>query len=142
MVPSQKAEKFRSRTDAEAISNLRVATFSSPEVKGVVQNLLPLMGTFAVTSFVARPLYGQMGPKLIVSLGAAFLAAGIYMLSMIDPMTTYDDLMAGMAVLGIGVGLLVSYGCRSDGAGSVSLQPCRRDYLYVSDRRWIARPPA
>lgn len=70
--------------------------------------LLPLMGTFAVTSFVAGPLYGRMGPKLIVSLGAVFLAVGIYMLSMIDPMTTYDDLIAGMVVFGIGVGLFYS----------------------------------
>jgi EmrB/QacA subfamily drug resistance transporter len=70
--------------------------------------LLPMMGTFAVTSFVAGPLYGQMGPKLIVSLGAAFLAAGIFMLSMVDPTTAYDDLIAGMVVLGIGVGLFYS----------------------------------
>src|SRR5206468_829942 len=37
--------------------------------------LLPMMGTFAVTSFVAGPLYSKLGPKLIVSLGAGFLAA-------------------------------------------------------------------
>jgi EmrB/QacA subfamily drug resistance transporter len=70
--------------------------------------LLPMMGTFAVTSFVAGPLYGQMGPKLIVSLGAAFLSVGIYMLSMIEPTTAYVDLIPGMVVLGIGVGLFYS----------------------------------
>jgi EmrB/QacA subfamily drug resistance transporter len=70
--------------------------------------LLPMMGTFAVTSFVAGPLYERLGPKPIVSLGAAFLAVGIYMLSMIHPMTTYDDLLPGMVVFGIGVGLFYS----------------------------------
>jgi EmrB/QacA subfamily drug resistance transporter len=70
--------------------------------------LLPMMGTFAVTSFVAGPLYARMGPKLIVSLGAAFLAAGIFMLSMVHTTTPYDGLIAGMVVLGIGVGLFYS----------------------------------
>ena len=70
--------------------------------------LLPMMGTFAVTSFVAGPLYERMGPKLIVSLGAAFLAVGMFMLSMVHPTTAYDDLIAGMVVLGIGVGLFYS----------------------------------
>lgn len=70
--------------------------------------LLPMMGTFAVTSFVAGPLYERMGPKLIVSLGAAFLAAGIFLLSRVYPTTTYDGLVTGMVVLGIGVGLFYS----------------------------------
>jgi EmrB/QacA subfamily drug resistance transporter len=70
--------------------------------------LLPMMGTFAVTSFVAGPLYERMGPKLIVSLGAAFLAIGIFLLSMVDLTTPYDGLIAGMVVLGIGVGLFYS----------------------------------
>jgi EmrB/QacA subfamily drug resistance transporter len=70
--------------------------------------LLPMMGTFAATSFVAGPLYERMGPKLIVSLGAAFLAAGIFLLSMIQSTTTYDGLVTGMVILGIGVGLFYS----------------------------------
>ena len=70
--------------------------------------LLPMMGTFAVTSFVAGPLYERMGPKLIVSLGAAFLAVGIFLLSRVHPTTTFDGLVAGMVILGIGVGLFYS----------------------------------
>jgi EmrB/QacA subfamily drug resistance transporter len=70
--------------------------------------LLPMMGTFAVTSFVAGPLYERMGPKLIVSLGAAFLAVGMFMLSMVHSTTAYNDLVTGMVVLGIGVGLFYS----------------------------------
>ena len=70
--------------------------------------LLPMMGTFAVTSFLAGPLYERMGPKLIVSLGAAFLAVGIFLLSRVHPTTTFDGLVAGMVILGIGVGLFYS----------------------------------
>ena len=82
--------------------------------------LLPMMGTFAVTSFVAGPLYERMGPKLIVSLGAAFLAVGMFMLSMVGPTTAYDGLITGMVVLGIGVGLFIrQYHRRSDGSRSI-----------------------
>jgi MFS family permease len=61
-----------------------------------------------VTSFVSGPLYERLGPKTIVSLGAAFLAAGIFLLSMIETTTPYGGLVTGMFVLGIGVGLFYS----------------------------------
>ena len=103
--------------------------------------LLPMMGTFAVTSFVAGPLYERMGPKLIVSLGAAFLAVGMFMLSMVGPTTAYDGLITGMVVLGIGVGLFIrQYHRRSDGSRSIPLEPRRRDHLHVPDRRWVNWP--
>jgi EmrB/QacA subfamily drug resistance transporter len=70
--------------------------------------LLPMMGTFAVTSFVAGRLYARLGPKVSVTSGALFLAAGMFLLSRISPMTTYDELIFGMFVLGIGVGLFYS----------------------------------
>jgi len=70
--------------------------------------LLPMMGTFAVTSFVAGPLYERLGPKVIVSLGAALLAVGIFLLSRLDETTAYGALIPGMVVLGVGVGLFYS----------------------------------
>jgi len=70
--------------------------------------LLPMMGTFAITSFVAGRLYAILGPKKIVSLGAALLAAGMFLLSEIEAKTTYDQLIFGMVVLGMGVGLFYS----------------------------------
>lgn len=70
--------------------------------------LLPMMGVFAVTSFVAGPLYERLGPKVIVSLGAALLALGIFLLSRLDKTTAYGDLIPGMVVLGVGVGLFYS----------------------------------
>ena len=70
--------------------------------------LLPMMGTFAVTSFIAGPLYERLGAKIVVSAGAAFLAAGMYLLSAIDMNSRYDDMIVGMIVLGVGVGLFYS----------------------------------
>ena len=47
--------------------------------------LLPMMGVFAATSFAAGPLYARLGPRRIVSVGAAFLAVGMLLLSRLDP---------------------------------------------------------
>ena len=70
--------------------------------------LLPMMGVFAVTSFVAGSLYERLGAKVIVSLGAALLGIGIFMLSFVETGSSYESLVAGMVVLGIGVGLFYS----------------------------------
>jgi MFS family permease len=70
--------------------------------------LLPLMLVFAVSSFVAGPLYGRLGPRLVVSAGAACLAIGIFWLSLLDADSSYLSLVPGMAVLGVGVGLFYS----------------------------------
>ena len=40
--------------------------------------------------------------------GALFLAAGMFLLSRISPTTTYDELIFGMVVLGVGIGLFYS----------------------------------
>lgn len=70
--------------------------------------LLPMMLTFMVTSFIAGRLYEFLGPKIIVSLGALLLGAGMVLLSMIHGSTTYRELVFGMIVLGAGVGLFYS----------------------------------
>ncbi len=70
--------------------------------------LLPMMGTFALASFVAGPLYNRLGAKPIVSVGAAFLGAGIFLLSFVESDSDYASLVPGMIVLGIGVGLFYS----------------------------------
>jgi EmrB/QacA subfamily drug resistance transporter len=70
--------------------------------------LLPMMGTFAVTSFVAGPLYGKLGPKPVVCAGAGFLGVGVFILSFVQPDWSYVWLVPGMLVLGIGVGLFYS----------------------------------
>jgi len=70
--------------------------------------LLPMMGVFAVTSFVAGSLYGRLGPRLTVSAGAALMAAGIFLLSFPVGGSAYLALVPGMCVLGVGVGLFYS----------------------------------
>jgi EmrB/QacA subfamily drug resistance transporter len=70
--------------------------------------LLPLMGTFAVVSFVAGPLYRRLSPKLIVSAGAACCAVGMFLLSLIEVDSGYGSLVGGMLVLGAGIGLFYS----------------------------------
>jgi MFS family permease len=80
------------------------------------------MGVFAIASFVAGPLYERFGAKAIVSTGAAFLATGMFMLSRIDPTTTFLELIPGMVVLGTGIGLFYS---SITTAGITALDPSR-----------------
>jgi EmrB/QacA subfamily drug resistance transporter len=75
---------------------------------GAGAGLLPMMGTFALTSFVSGPLYARLGAKLIITIGAVCLALGMFLLSRLEPTTTYAELAPGMVVLGIGVGLFYS----------------------------------
>ena len=75
---------------------------------GAGAGLLPMMGTFMITSFIAGRLYQMLGPKLIVTLGALLLAGGMILLSRISGTTTLDQLIPGMIVLGVGVGLFYS----------------------------------
>ena len=70
--------------------------------------LLPMMLTFALVSFVAGRVYEALGAKLIVSVGAAFLAGGMFLLSRLDPDMTYVQLVPGMVILGTGIGLFYS----------------------------------
>ncbi|MFN8027184.1 MAG: MFS transporter [Acidimicrobiia bacterium] len=70
--------------------------------------LLPLMGVFAVTSFVAGGLYDRLGSRTTVCAGALFLGAGILILSFLDADTGYWALVPGLAILGVGVGLFYS----------------------------------
>ncbi len=89
---------------------------------GAGAGLLPMMAVFALMSFVAGPLYARLGPKIIVSAGAACLAAGIFTLSFVDAATPYAHLIPGMIVTGAGVGLFYSSVTTS---GITALDPSR-----------------
>ena len=67
--------------------------------------LLPMMATFAAVSFASGPLYERFHAKVVVSCGAAAIAAGIFVLSIADRGSSYLLLVPGMLVLGIGIGL-------------------------------------
>ncbi len=70
--------------------------------------LLPMMGVFALTSFAAGPLYEYVGAKIVVTSGAVCLALGMLLLSRLIETASYWDLVPGMVVLGIGIGLFYS----------------------------------
>ncbi len=75
---------------------------------GAGAGLLPMMGVFAATSFLAGAAYNRFGPKAVVSAGAACLAAGMFLLTAIADSSPYSALVPGMAVMGLGVGLFYS----------------------------------
>jgi EmrB/QacA subfamily drug resistance transporter len=70
--------------------------------------LVPMMSTFAVTSFLAGRMYERVGPKTMVSAGAGVLGIGILLLSFVNSSWGYAQLLPGMIVLGVGVGLFYS----------------------------------
>jgi EmrB/QacA subfamily drug resistance transporter len=70
--------------------------------------MLPMMGIFAVTSFVAGPLYNRLGAKTIVSAGALCLTAGTFLISLVDRDSGWASLVPGLVMTGIGVGLFYS----------------------------------
>ncbi|MGH3993830.1 MAG: MFS transporter, partial [Pseudonocardiaceae bacterium] len=70
--------------------------------------LLPLMGVFALTSFAAGPLYERLGAKTVVSAGAACLALGTFLISLVDRDSGWAALVPGMVVTGVGVGVFYS----------------------------------
>ncbi|HEY5814793.1 MAG TPA: MFS transporter [Solirubrobacterales bacterium] len=74
----------------------------SPLEAGV--GMLPFLATFALVSFVAGPLYERLGAKLLASIGAACITIAPFVFSMVGERSSYGSLVAGMVVLGIGIG--------------------------------------
>jgi EmrB/QacA subfamily drug resistance transporter len=67
--------------------------------------MLPMLGVFAVMSFISQRLYTRIGAKATVVAGAVCLAIGPFLLSLIPDDATYASFVPGLAVTGIGVGL-------------------------------------
>jgi EmrB/QacA subfamily drug resistance transporter len=74
----------------------------SPLEAGV--GMLPFLGTFALVSFVAGPLYERLGAKLLTAFGAACIAIAPFLFSQVDSGSGYSSLVVGMLVLGLGIG--------------------------------------
>jgi len=70
--------------------------------------LLPMMGVFAAVSFTAGPLYERFGPRPVTAVGASCLVAGPLLISLMEQGDSWAQLVPGMLVLGIGVGLFYS----------------------------------
>jgi EmrB/QacA subfamily drug resistance transporter len=90
----------------------------SPLEAGV--GLLPMMAVFGAVSFVAGTLYERLGARLSTSGGAAFMTAGLFVVSFVTASSGYGLLAVGMALFGIGVGLFFS---SATTAGVTSLDP-------------------
>ncbi len=74
----------------------------SPLEAGV--GILPFVGTFAIVSFIAGPLYGRIGAKPLAAFGAACIAIAPFLFSQVGVGSGYDSLIVGMVVLGLGIG--------------------------------------
>jgi EmrB/QacA subfamily drug resistance transporter len=66
--------------------------------------MLPFLATFACVSFVAGPLYERLGAKLLASVGALCIAIAPFVFSLVGNRSGYGSLVAGMVVLGVGIG--------------------------------------
>ena len=74
----------------------------SPLEAGV--GMLPFLATFACVSFVAGPLYERLGAKLLAVVGAGCITIAPFVFSLVGNDSGYGSLIAGMVVLGIGIG--------------------------------------
>jgi EmrB/QacA subfamily drug resistance transporter len=84
--------------------------------------LLPMLGVFALASFLAGPLYNRLGAKTVVSAGALCLFVGTFLLSLAERDSGWASLVPGMVVTGTGVGLFLS---SITTAGVTALEPAR-----------------
>jgi EmrB/QacA subfamily drug resistance transporter len=84
--------------------------------------LLPFLVMFAVVSFIAGPLYERIGAKPVVTIGAACIAVGPFLLSLAEHDSAFTDLVPGMVITGIGVGLFYS---AATTAGVTAVDPSR-----------------
>ena len=76
----------------------------SPLESGI--GILPFLGTFALVSFIAGPLYNRLGAKTLAVFGAACITLAPFLFSQVDSSSGYGygALVPGMIVLGIGIG--------------------------------------
>lgn len=69
--------------------------------------LLPLMVVFAVTSFAAGPAYNRVGARAVIGAGSVCLTVGVAWLAVVLD-DGYAELVPGLVVTGVGVGLYYS----------------------------------
>jgi EmrB/QacA subfamily drug resistance transporter len=74
----------------------------SPLEAGV--GMLPFLATFALVSFVAGPLYERLGAKLLATVGAGCITVAPFVFSLVGERSGYGSIVAGMVVLGVGIG--------------------------------------
>lgn len=73
----------------------------SPFETGI--RMLPMLGVYAVGSFLAGPLTTRFDVRLALIGGLSAMTAGAWLLSQFSVQTGYPSLVAGMALLGLGL---------------------------------------
>jgi EmrB/QacA subfamily drug resistance transporter len=82
----------------------KVLGWSALEAGG---GLLPLMVVFVASSFLAGPAYNRVGARAVIGTGAVCLTVGMLWLG-VTIGSGYAELIPGLVVTGIGVGLFYS----------------------------------
>jgi EmrB/QacA subfamily drug resistance transporter len=77
----------------------------SPLESGI--GLLPMLGTYAVVSFLVGSIAGRLSDRIAILAGLAALAAGQFLISVFGVAAGYAGLAAGLALMGIGLGLFM-----------------------------------
>ena len=68
--------------------------------------MLPMLAAFAITSFIAGPLYNKAGMRIVVGAGTGMIALGSVLLAiLIGPDAGFTDVAPGLLAIGIGCGL-------------------------------------
>jgi EmrB/QacA subfamily drug resistance transporter len=93
----------------------------SPIQAGV--GMLPMMAMFAAISFVGGQIYDRLGPRVMITSGAACLAVAPLLLSFVSSSSGYAALVPGMVILGLGLGLFFS-SATTAGVESVAAADC------------------
>jgi MFS family permease len=89
---------------------------------GAGAGMVPMLGTFAIVSFLAGPAYNRIGPKVAVGIGALGLTVGPFLLSLVQTGSGYGLLAAGLVATGIGAGFFYP---SVTTAGVTALDPSR-----------------
>jgi EmrB/QacA subfamily drug resistance transporter len=89
---------------------------------GAGAGMLPMMGTFAATSFAAGPLYDRVGPRPLLVFGSLCIAAGPLLVSLLVSHETYAAIVPGMVLAGLGLGLFLPTATTT---GVTSVDPSR-----------------
>ncbi|MCW5249031.1 MULTISPECIES: MFS transporter [unclassified Streptomyces] len=67
--------------------------------------MLPLTGALFVASALAAPLAAKVSPRLLLTLGLALAGVGLFLLRGLSPDDTWDAMLPGFIVCGLGVGV-------------------------------------
>ena len=69
--------------------------------------MLPAAGAIALVAPLSSHLVRGLGVKLTIAAGLLLAAAGLWQISGASTATTYSDIVAGIALLGLGAGLVI-----------------------------------